>query len=227
MDRTGLRRVAVEFGVVVLGVAVALAAESWRQGLGDRRDESEYVARMIDELERGLPDIEYHLSSVAVALRAQDSLVSAGGEIEDERELAALIVQSAGYGFVAESIDLDQTYEEMLSTGSLRLIQSSDVRAEIASYFRVADRAGGVATAIRDESQREWVRRVHGEIGADWAGPATPLDEAAVERLMGLLDAGDWESSVRRSSVDLAILHLWLGRLVEGTRRVLSVLRDA
>ena len=46
---SGLRlgRVATELGIVVVGVIIALAADSWREGLSEKRLESQYVERLL------------------------------------------------------------------------------------------------------------------------------------------------------------------------------------
>lgn len=223
MNRSGLKSVGIEFVVVVLGVAVALAADSWRQGLGDRRAESEYIGRMAAELEAGLPQIQLHRGRVVEALAASDSLLMLDAAAREPAALASLIIRSARYGFVAESIELDQTYNEMLATGSLGLIRSSEMRREIASYFRLSDRTGGLVTASRDNGQREWVGRVRGAVASLSAEP----DAAAVARLTSLLDAPDWESAVRRSVGALGTLRFWLTTLENGTHLLLEQLRDS
>ncbi len=65
-ERHSVKRALVELGIIVLGVGLALAADSWREGLADRRTEREYLQRLRLELEAGRVPIAANLARVTL-----------------------------------------------------------------------------------------------------------------------------------------------------------------
>ena len=49
-----VRRSLAELGIVVVGVMIALAADSWREGWAESREESQYLERLREDVSSGL-----------------------------------------------------------------------------------------------------------------------------------------------------------------------------
>ena len=147
-----------EFIIIVVGVLVALGVDDIRESREDRRLEEHLVARLLVDLGRDLEDLErVTLRARRRAWIADACLLGVGdpsaeggtpypswtGEAtppsglpnpSDDPDSAPLEEFHAGTEF-----DLsDATYSEMLATGSLRVIQSFELRGAIADYYFVA-----------------------------------------------------------------------------------------
>jgi hypothetical protein len=107
-----VRRLFTEFVVVVLGVAVALAADSWRKGLTERASESEYSQRLVAELNDGLKSIDRNHNRVVRAVAAIDTLLSLRTPF-DSTALVRLAVRAADYEYNPAGILHDLTYREL------------------------------------------------------------------------------------------------------------------
>lgn len=161
-DRGGLKRATGEFALIVIGVLVAFALESWWSGVGERRDEVRYLAALQEELTLNLRGVEQSLanraradSSLAVAVRLLDSGVYA----DSAREF----IQGLMNGSVYESVPLvnDAVFEDLNATGSFRL--------------------------IRDENLRRGIRYEYGRLAATWTRLARA--QASLDRGLGALIA--------------------------------------
>jgi hypothetical protein len=134
----GIRRAIAEFAVIVIGVLTALAVD----GLASRRRESELEREYLDRLER---DVSQNLQSLKtseifykrVASRAVAALDIVEGRapyIGPSEALAVLYNTSRGDA----PAFFEATYQELISTGALRLIKDVSLRAELARYHLTA-----------------------------------------------------------------------------------------
>jgi hypothetical protein len=133
-------QLAAEFVIVFVGVAVALAADSWREGLVEKSTEEQYLLRLLSDLEAGKnwlesQDVRYQeVISDLVFLSNFDATYN----ISDE-ELVDAFVKAVSYGGATENYSHDDTYQELLSTGRLNVISNTDVRERLWRYFRFAN----------------------------------------------------------------------------------------
>jgi hypothetical protein len=219
------KRAVAEFAIVVLGVATALAAENSLEGLAERRTEVEYLARLQDELRAGRPALEEQHARVLAAIAAMDTLLDVDqGSV---RDLPMLLLNSAGYHFVAASVILDQTYREMLATGALNLVTDPETRAGIPRYFRIGARVAGNLEGYERNGHRAWLDRVHSAIGHSARTVSSApelLDPEARARLSSILEDTEWQPEVRRTRVGLVNMAYWMERLIEGTDEMISLL---
>lgn len=168
------RRGLAELGIIVVGVALALAADAWRESLGDRTTEREYLNRLRAELETGRVPIAKNLARVSFGAAAIDTLLTLDrrANLVDSTAFARLSLRAANYEFNPSGIVHDLTYREMSSTGSLNLIRDPALRVRLANYYRLAYRAGDVAR----QTSANYSDRVRAQIGVD-PGPALTPEE--------------------------------------------------
>ena len=130
--RINYSQLSAEFIIVVVGVAVALAADNWRQGLSDRNLEMEYVERLIAELEFGRNEIGGLRKFLGEAGNGAAALLD---QIEkkstplDEDAAILNFAYAAKTGGYSDTIAHDLTYRELISTGNLSLIRKATARA--------------------------------------------------------------------------------------------------
>jgi hypothetical protein len=142
IERMRIRRgrVTLEFGLIVLGVLCALAVDSWAERRGERAAGRSYLIRLEDDLsynERHFQDIERTLEDVY--RRVETCLEILDGKHREAHPSAKLatLYRASNYNRPAP---LDDTYQDLLSTGTLRLVTDHGLRSEIVAYYREVDR---------------------------------------------------------------------------------------
>jgi len=148
-----------EFTVIVIGVLVALALDQWASGRSDRVAEGEYLTALVADLEAD----EEFLVGLAIPLMAlADTALEEVGPVS--RGEAAFPVDTLAFlrRVVSSRRTLAQTvasptFDELISTGSLRLIESAELRASLLLYHehmeamesRSQERSSGYAALVR------------------------------------------------------------------------------
>ncbi len=147
-------RIVGEFLLVVLGVLAALMVDAWIEQRHDDNLRQEYLARLTDDLEADQQNLEYRISfftSVhAFGLQTLENLRSDGPVDQD----AILAAYYASENF--EFRPIQNTYEDLQSTGNIRLLDDIELRLALASYHGLASVAG----TNLEESYRKLVRGV-------------------------------------------------------------------
>lgn len=137
--------VIVEVLVVVVGLLLAFQLDGWRETLAEREQERTYIDRLIADVEADLPKIEYAVELQTIRLGFIELLMKAAGDpmiaADDPIVFLAAIDQAA---FTYTPTLTTHTFENLRSTGDLRLIQSEDVKNALFSYYDF------------DESQRQY-----------------------------------------------------------------------
>lgn len=133
------RQLSAEFVVIVVGVAVALAADSWRQDLEDRRIESEYQQRLLTDLETGLDQLQGQFNGQTNASNGAKKLIEfLSYDIQEapDNEIVNNFILASKQGFNPSSLSHRDTYDELISTGRLNIIQDREFLSKIAEYYR-------------------------------------------------------------------------------------------
>lgn len=129
----GRGKLAAEFVLIVVGVLVALTVET---ALEDRRDSvlrDEYVERIRSDAEQDRQALEFRIEFFRdVQVFAQQFLdwLDANAPLDKETVLAAFYAAEV-WPFVANQ----STYQDLLSTGNIRLIDDIDLRTILAAYY--------------------------------------------------------------------------------------------
>jgi hypothetical protein len=155
--RNRLGWLAAEFLVVVLGVVVGLAVDSWRDTRTDLDREIGYLERLRDDLESD--------TAMLARVQVQDSL--RGGMVLSYLDIVDGAVPfpddhiTALEGLTASlmaSFNLPRrdTYDELINQADLRRIRSRAVREGLAEYHGTA----GMAAAAQFEEWKETAARV-------------------------------------------------------------------
>ena len=132
-----------ELFIVVLGVMIALAADSWREDFQDARVASKYLDRLKRDVAAGLTVLANERSRYAEVRRAARNVISIlDGEQEatDDQSLLADFIVAAQTGFDQEEMASDVTYNELVVSGRLNLIEDHSLRESVVDYYRGAQR---------------------------------------------------------------------------------------
>ena len=138
-----VKRAFAELGIVILGVMIALAADSWREELSEDRIESEYLSRLRSDLTEGVVILQSEREGYVVVKDAAWVVIGAM-ENEEERTNNDLLVKNliaaAAMGFDRQELASDVTYRELVESGQLSLLSEYEVREGIVAYYRQVDR---------------------------------------------------------------------------------------
>ena len=132
-----------ELFIVILGVMIALAADSWREDFQEAQIASEYLDRLKRDVSAGLTVLANERARYAEVRRAANMVFrTLDGEQKagDDRSLVANFVVAAQTGFDQEEMASDVTYNELVVSGRLNLIDDHSIRESVVAYYRGAQR---------------------------------------------------------------------------------------
>lgn len=126
-----------EIFLVVIGILIALQVGDWKQQNTDRRLEKEYLERLIIDLDQDLNIvgfIEKTLETKEVSMRKVRDYIDNPTIVLDDSVMTTLR-RSFILGSELPNARLTGTFQELISTGNLRLIQNTDLRNKIVNYY--------------------------------------------------------------------------------------------
>ena len=152
-------QLAAEFVIVFFGVAVALAADSWREGLLEARLETGYLERLRVDLADDRTWLEDQLKRFSNAYDASHILIrhfeSIHAPEEDDEPIIELFLNAANIGGSAAGVVFNDTFQELLATGRMNTIRSAELRYSLSNYYFAFE---GLAE-VRERIPRELLGR--------------------------------------------------------------------
>ncbi|MDX1403000.1 MAG: hypothetical protein R3192_00605 [Woeseiaceae bacterium] len=133
----------VELLVVILGVAIALAADSWREDWVESREEQRYLQRLARDLNEGIDILNREreiFSRVRNSALILSETIESGERLDDDDFVIEHYVQAGQHGVDRWEMYHNTTYQEMIASGRLGLIEDSNIREGLISYYREVDR---------------------------------------------------------------------------------------
>lgn len=130
-------RLAAEAGAIVLSILLALGVDEWRTARVDRGLENEYLLRILEDLASNDDVLEVQRSSESsqiTAARLVYPIVTHGDW--SSADTSAVVVASYLASPSPTPTWVDDTFQELKSTGRMSLIRSASVRAELLAYYR-------------------------------------------------------------------------------------------
>ena len=199
-------RVLGEFVVIVVGVLVALSLENWTADRADRVTELTYLDALGRDLRRdsALLTNLFVPGSVRSGSDFADIAPILRGEAAVPIDTIGFLRQVIGTSRTPIQVGSRTTYEELLATGSLRLIESPNVRSAIVGYYerkrstesRAADRSSGYADLVRSHLPEF--------VSGSASAAATPeaseqlIRSFGVERAIGALHTQEFVEAMNR-----------------------------
>ncbi len=215
--------VVVEFLLVVLGVLLALQVDNWNQERKDRALLDDYLiqlqADLRDDVRRAERRAEFtrELDARADYFR---SVIDGSIEGPVDNDLLVGSILTAGYANL--TLVNSQTYDELISTGNLRLFQDTDLKRHVVDYYARSESGtqwNNLIQSVQTDYRREirnlltaeqyrWARLSTREGGTD----APPMDmdrfdelARGNEDLLGALNAmAEVQLRLRRDSLNTA-----------------------
>lgn len=131
-----------ELVLIVVGILMALGIDSYAQGRSDAAVADAYLRDLALELQADSAQLESRSAEVGGMIASASELLRAlDGSDEDIDDLATLLMGSLfGEGITPDPV----VWEELRTTGSLRLLPDAEVRSAIVSHY--LDRAARFGT---------------------------------------------------------------------------------
>jgi len=139
--------------IILVGVVVALAADRWNQGRLDRASAGDYLASLEQDLREDTASLSAELEMAErreVEARLILDVVIEKKTIDDPSEFVLAVVNAAWYG---EPVQSRETFDDLVETGRLGLIQDQALRRGLTDYYHFVDRRSQ-ANAL--QRQRVW-----------------------------------------------------------------------
>ncbi len=128
--------VAIEILVIVIGLLLAFQFDRWREGRAEHEQERAYVDRLIADVETDLPEIEYAIDLGRMRLELADLLIRVAQDPLVATATPTLFmgaIAQAAYTYTPELTSY--TFENLRSTGDLRLIRNDTVKNTLFAYY--------------------------------------------------------------------------------------------
>ena len=128
--------VLIELAIVVVGVVIGIEAANWNQSRQERQEERRYYAQLIEDLRADLNTLDLAIRQSRKHDRAAENVLSVlrSGNVSDGgASRFAVDVHYAGFLFIPRPAR--STYDELISTGNLKLLQDRTAKNSIAAYY--------------------------------------------------------------------------------------------
>ena len=130
-----------EIAIIVVGVLLAISLDNCNDGRIARRIEREYVTRLAEDLRTDTATFSFvdrALKRKTAALAFADSIVGRNAALGDTLSLLQALVSGANFAWNQPRVRTT-TFEELQSTGNLRLLRDQDLRTEVVRYYTSAE----------------------------------------------------------------------------------------
>ena len=129
--------VIVEVLIVIVGLTLAFQADRWWEERGERKLEVVYVKRLISDIESDIPQLE---NAIKFAQMRKDFVELLMAVAQDPsmatRQPTSFLVAVDQASFTYTPTLNQNTYEDLRSTGNLRLIRNLEVKNQMHDYYR-------------------------------------------------------------------------------------------
>jgi hypothetical protein len=128
--------VAVEILVVIVGLMLAFQLDRWWEQRGEIVQEAEYVDRLIADIESDIPVISYAIGLAGLRKDMADLLMAVAEDPTAASQKPAHFIAAVTQAAFTYSPNLaSHTFEDMRSTGNLRLLRSPTIKNALYGYY--------------------------------------------------------------------------------------------
>jgi hypothetical protein len=171
-------RLTAEFLLIVLGVLVALAIDSWNASRFDRAVEADYLGRIYQDLAATRQSIEDMLAlRDAVAEHGSAVLAVLEGDAPFPSDTLGFLASLYTATRADEPRIVDFAFRDLVSTGNLRLVRDPDLRAALVDFYWSFEWYGRFDY---ESDKAEYRARVRSVLPVDFQVAARPCETASV-----------------------------------------------
>ena len=131
----------LEFAMIFFAVFLGFVAENTRENIVERNKTKEFVESMVDDLKKDTANFQGTYLVNQITLEKVDSLISLlrSGEFKDHTQQLYYLARLVA-GISQPYLSTDRTFNQMRSSGNLRLIQNHTVSDSITNYYYKTER---------------------------------------------------------------------------------------
>ena len=149
--------VAIDFAIVVAGVFLGIQMANWNDSRKDRIEERRYYTQILDDLRSDQQTLQETLRRAAgYDAAAENTLGSIRSGIPPNITPGQFAVDIHHAGFLYLPRPSRRTYDELISTGNLGLLQNEAAKAAIADYYKSFDDLRQWDGLLRSQQDRYW-----------------------------------------------------------------------
>ena len=174
------RSIAGEFLIIVAGVLVALAVDQWRGSIADRTLEAHYLQRLGEDLASDTASFSEYQTVLETKASVLRDLVSDGplSHLLERENLMADLVHSQ---YKALQPNRATTFQELQSTGNMKLIRDFGLRGRITEYYMNFDHMSEILSSSPGEYRKLFLESIPGEVVYSWRLDSIPPDSPILE----------------------------------------------
>lgn len=149
--------VTLDFFIVVMGVFVGIEVANWNQARQDRQEERRYYGQLLVDLRADLETFSRTEKLADLYDEAAQLVIDRlGGKAPPHVSPGRMAISIHRAGWVYIPYASRGTYDELVSTGNLRLLRNSQLKSEIASYYETFDRNRQWDGLLRNQQSNYW-----------------------------------------------------------------------
>jgi hypothetical protein len=149
--------VLIEMVIVVAGVFLGIQAANWNEARQDRREEQRVYKQLIEDLNADLDTLQVTIDRSRTYDRAAENVLAAmrsGNLFHTNPAQFALDVHYAGFLFLPRPAR--RTYDELVSTGGIRLLRNDAAKGATADYYASFDSSRQWDPLLRQQQADYW-----------------------------------------------------------------------
>jgi hypothetical protein len=149
--------VALDFFIVVIGVFIGIEVANWNQTRQDRQEERRYYGQLLVDLRSDLETLSFaerRANEFDEAAQLVIDRLSGKAPPQAPPGRMATAIHHAGWIYIPYASR--GTYNELVSTGNLRLLRNSQLKSEIANYYATFDTIRQWDVLLRNQQSDYW-----------------------------------------------------------------------
>ena len=149
--------VALDFFIVVIGVFIGIEVANWNQARQDRQEERRYYGQLLADLRSDLEILSFaerRANEFDEAAELVIDRLSGRAPPQASPGRMAIAIHHAGWIYIPYASR--GTYNELVSTGNLRLLRNSQLKSDIANYYATFDTIRQWDSLLRDQQSDYW-----------------------------------------------------------------------
>lgn len=131
-----LRWLFAELVVVILGILIAFQVDGWNQARQEAALKNEFIVRLLEDLRVDVASIESRIRTVEQRLGfvklLEESVHEPSAATRDPTQYIRALTEAS---YILTLSKRRFTFDEMINTGNLSLIEDSDIRQSLARYY--------------------------------------------------------------------------------------------
>lgn len=212
--------------MVILGVMIALAADSWREGMLDSQVAAEYQRRLREDVSQSIIAIRLQRERFSAARAAAMVLIDDSGSAFGSNAGAYVddLVVAAAMGLDREELGSEVTYQELVASGQLALLPGP-ARTGIVAHYNQLER---LWIALRDLPRINiWVVQLTGYNPIEFVAYGQSLTTVDRVRLSDVLaNDPELQRQLRQLHGDLVFAERLFDGVLEGAQQLTDVLES-